>query len=271
MVMRTLFLLPACLLVACSTLASTAFAASPTDSLLKVDDTIRLEVFNEADLNVTTKILKSGEVVLQFIGPVKIAGLSVADANEKIRALYDKDYLVDPKLTLTVDAYSQSMISVNGAVAGGGQFPFPSTGKLDLASALAMAGGVTRDADPKGVTVTRASGGSSTYSTTGGSSVPLYAGDQITVKTSSYADKVAYVFGRVNKPGAVQFPPDGRLTLLDAVARAGNYTELGNPKAVKINRNGKVTEVNLKEMTEKGSEHYLLQPDDKITIPERIW
>lgn len=270
--MKTSFLFPACL-IACISLAATAPALPPSDALLKVNDSIRIEVFNEPDLNASTKILKSGEIVLQFIGTVKIAGLSVADANEKIRALYEKDYLVDPKLTLTVVAYSQDVISVNGAVSSGGQFPYPQNGKLDLASALAMAGGATRDADPKGVTVTRAGGGSTTYSINrnGGSSVQIQPGDQITVRRSSYADKVAYVFGQVRKPGPVQFPADGRLTLIDAIAMAGNYTELGNAKAVKINRNGKVSEVNLKEMTEKGNQHYLLLPEDKITVPDRLW
>ncbi|QJE94272.1 polysaccharide biosynthesis/export family protein [Luteolibacter luteus] len=264
--MRNLYQLAASLIA----LVTTGLAA-PSDATLKVNDTIRVEVFNETDLNAVTKILKSGEVVLQFIGPVKIAGLTVAEANEKIRGLYDKDYLVDPKLTLTVEAYSQDMISVTGAVTGGGQFPYPQNAKLDLASALAMAGGTTRYADPKGVTVTRVDGGSSTYPISGASTVQIQPGDQITVRRSNYADKVAYVFGQVRKPGPVAFPPDGRLTLLDAIAQAGNYTELGNAKAVKINRNGKVTEVNLREMTEKGSEHYMLQPEDKITVPDRIW
>lgn len=270
--MRSSFMFPVCLITNLSP-AVAASAAQPADSQLKPNDAIRVEVFNEPDLTASTKILKSGEVVLQFIGPVKIAGLSVAEANEKIRALYEKDYLVDPKLTLTVVSYSQDVISVNGAVGSGGQFPYPQNGKLDLASALAMAGGTTKDADTRGVTVTRASGGSSSFSiaNNGGSSVPIQPGDQITVKRSNYADKVAYVFGQVRRPGPVSFPPSGRLTLIEAVAMAGNYTELGNAKSVKINRNGKVSEVNLREMTEKGSEDFLLLPEDKITVPDRIW
>lgn len=266
--MKSLFLLPVCLLT-CWFLTTTKSLAGPTtDALLKVDDTVRLEVFNESELNVTSKILKSGEVVLQFIGPVKIAGLTIAEANEKIRALYDKDYIVDPKLALTVDTYAQDVISVTGSVASGGQFPYPQNGKLDLASAIAMAGGVARDADPRGVTVTR-NGKSVTYSKD--ASVQIQPGDRIVVTRSPFADKVAYVNGQVRKQGPVQFPPDGRLNLLDAIAQAGGYTELANAKAVIIARKGKVTEINLKEMAEKGSQHYLLQPDDRVTVPDRWW
>ena len=133
---------------------------------------------------------------------------------------------------------------------------------------------IAADADPSGVVVTRASGTTSTHSATGiqnGAAVSLRPGDRITVKRSAYASKVAYIFGQVGRPGPVAFPPDGRLDLMDAIAKAGNCTELGNSKSVKINRNGQVTAVNLKEMTEKGSQPYFLQPEDIVTVPTRIW
>ncbi|WP_035614047.1 polysaccharide biosynthesis/export family protein [Haloferula sp. BvORR071] len=266
--MRTLLLLPVYLL-ACWFLTTTKSIAGPSDVPLRANDVIRLEVFNEADLNATAKIMRSGDVVLQFVGPVKIAGLSIAEATEKIRALYDKDYLVDPKVTLTIEAYAQDVISVTGSVTGGGQFPFPPNGKLNLAAALAMAGGVTRDADPQGVTVTSAGGGSATYSKD--ATVPIQPGDQITVKRSAFADQVVQVNGQVRRPGAVPFPANGRLTLIDAISQAGNCTELANPKKVKINRQGEVTEINLKEMIEKGSKSYPLRPNDMIIVPDRIW
>jgi polysaccharide export outer membrane protein len=262
----------ACLVL--SILPATAQGPSDGDPHLKVNDTVRLEVYNEPDLSTSTKVLKSGEVVLPLVGTVKVAGLTVSKANEAIRDLYAKDYLVDPKLTLTIDEYSEEFISVIGAVVSPGQFPLPASGKLDLASALAMAGGVAPDANPSGILVTRSSGASTTHSAAsvqGGSAVALRAGDRVTVQRSAYANKVAYIFGQVGKPGPVPFPPSGKLDLIDAIAQAGNYTQLASPKSVKINRNGKITTIDLKEMTEKGNTRYFLLPEDIVTVPERIW
>ncbi len=253
---------------------SMAQGTSGADPVLKVNDTIQIAVYNEADLNNTAKILKSGEVVLPLIGPVKVAGLTVSKANEAIRELYAKDYLVDPKLTLTVDEYSEDFISVIGAVAGPGQFALPASGKLDLAAALAMAGGATADADPSGVTVTRIGGRTTSHSVAaiqGGTPVALLPGDRVFVKRSAYHGKVAYIFGEVRKAGPVAFPPSGKLDLMDAITQAGSYTELGNPKSIRINRNGQVTTINLKDMTEKGNQRYFLLPEDIVTVPARIW
>jgi polysaccharide export outer membrane protein len=249
-----------------------AAAQVSSDPVLKVNDTIRIEVYNEPELNTTAKILKSGEVVLQFIGPVKVAGLTVSKANETIHALYAKDYLVDPKLTVTVAAYSEDFISVIGAVASPGQFALPASGKLDLAAALAMAGGATADADPAGVTVTRIGGKTSTHplaSIQGGTPVALLPGDRVFVKRSAFHGKVAYIFGEVRRTGPVAFPASGKLDLIEAIAQAGSYTELGDAKKVRVNRNGQVTTINLKEMTEKGNQRYFLLPEDIVTVPAR--
>lgn len=255
-------------------LPASAQGTADADSVLKVNDTVRIEIYNEPDLSNAARILKSGEIVLHLIGPVKVAGLTVSKANTLIRDLYAKDYLVDPKLTLTVADYSEDFISVIGAVGNPGQFPIPVSGKLDLASALAMAGGATPDADPSGVTLTRSSGATSNHSVAGiqsGSPVALRPGDRITVKRSAYQGKVAYIFGEVRRTGPVPFPPSGRLDLIEAIAQAGSFTELGNPKSIRINRKGQVTTINLKEMTEKGNQRYFLLPEDIVTVPTRKW
>lgn len=251
--------------------------AAPVDSTytLRPNDTIRLSVYEEPDLSVQVRILKTGQASFPLIGSVEIGGLTVADSVQRIRDLYAKDYLVDPKLTLTVDEYATEFISVIGAVKNPGPVPMPVSGHLDLASALASAGGLTEDADTNNIQLVRASGTSSNYSMASiqGESgrVRLGAGDRIIVSQSAFVGRKLTVLGQVGRPGPIPFPLNGKLDLVNAVALAGGITELANPKKVTINRKGQVTVVNFKEISERGDRPYLLQPDDVVTIAERIF
>ena len=138
----------------------TARGAAKEDSsyILRPNDTISLSVYQELDLSVKVRILKTGEASFPLIGSVEVGGLSVAAAAAKIRDLYAKDYLVDPKLNLTVDEYATEFISVIGAVKIPGQIPMPVSGHLDLASAMATAGGLLENADANSIQLVRASG-----------------------------------------------------------------------------------------------------------------
>ena len=232
-----------------------------------------MEVFEEPDLSTQTRILKSGNVALPLIGTVKVAGLTVSEASDEIRNLYAQKYLVDPKVTLTVDEYAQDFISVIGAVNKPGQFTMPENGKFDLSAAMASAGGLSPTADRSGIKLTRASGASSTYSAESlpDSKIALQPGDRIVVSQSPYVGKSVTMVGQVRKAGPIAFPIDGRLDLVAAIAQAGGFTELANPKKVSINRKGSVMVVNVKEMTDKGNARYFLRPDDIVTVAERFF
>lgn len=258
-------------------LALAGLGAVPEDATytLRPNDTIRLAVYEEPDLSVQVRILKTGQASFPLIGSVEIGGLTVTDAAKKIRDLYAKDYLVDPKLTLTVDEYATEFISVIGAVKNPGQIPMPVSGNLDLASALASVGGLSEDANANNIQLVRASGTTSSFSMASiqGESgrVRLGPGDRIIVNQSAFVGRKISVLGQVGKPGPVPFPLNGRLDLVNAIALAGGVTELANPKKVTINRKGQVTLVNFKEISERGDRPFWLQPDDVITVAERIF
>ncbi len=243
--------------------------------VLRPNDTVRLAVYEEPDLSVQTRILKTGQASFPLIGSIDLGGLTVAAAEEKIRELYAADYLVDPKLNLTVDDYATDFISVIGAVNGAGQIPIPVSGHLDLASAMASAGGLAENADKNRIQLIRASGGvtSFTWDQIQGSAARtrLQAGDRIIVNESQFVSKTITLLGQVRSPGSMPFPVDGKLDLVTAIARAGGVTELANPKKVSINRRGRVFTVDFREMTRTGDRPLMLQPDDIITVAERIF
>ncbi|MEY3897736.1 MAG: hypothetical protein RLZZ214_3257, partial [Verrucomicrobiota bacterium] len=130
-----------------------AGVAETSSYVIKANDVIRLAVFNEPALSSQTRVLQTGEAMFPLIGPVKIAGLSMTDSIEKIRALYDADYVVEPKVTLTVDEYALQQVSILGAVKSPGQSPIPTSGKRDLSAAIATAGGLSESADPASISL----------------------------------------------------------------------------------------------------------------------
>jgi polysaccharide export outer membrane protein len=243
--------------------------------ILRPNDTISLSVYQELDLSVKVRILKTGEASFPLIGSVDICGMSVAAAAVKIRDLYAKDYLVDPKLNLTVDDYATEFISVIGEVKVPGQIPMPVSGRIDLASAMASAGGLSETADANTIQLVRASGSTSTFSMDSikgaAGRTQLAPGDRIIVNQSAFVGKTISVLGQVHKPGPVAFPLKGKLDLVNAIAFAGGLTELANPKKISINRKGTVTVVDFKVISQRGDQPYLLQPDDVVTVAERFF
>jgi polysaccharide biosynthesis/export protein len=248
---------------------------SDTTYVIRANDAIRLAVYEEPDLSVQVRVLKTGQASFPLIGSVEVAGLSVAAAAAKIRDLYARDYLVDPKLTLTVDDYATEFISVIGSVKQPGQIQIPASGNIDLGSAIATAGGLLETADPNAVQVVRAGGStrSFTLSAIQGAAgrTALAAGDRVIVNESRFVNKFVTILGPVAKPGAIPFPLDGRLDLVTAVAIAGGFTDLANTKKVSINRGGQVTLVNFREVARRGNRSFLLQPGDVITVAERLF
>lgn len=140
-------------------------AAIPTlmagegDYVLAPGDTLDLMVYREPDLSMRSKIARDGRVQLPLLGEVKVAGLSVRDAQEQIRKLYDADYLVDPQIYLNIASYTQRKITVIGQVTRPGSYELAGSESLGILEAVGMAGGFTRIADTKNVTVKRKTAG----------------------------------------------------------------------------------------------------------------
>jgi polysaccharide export outer membrane protein len=84
------------------------------------------------------------------------------------------------------------------------------------------------------------------------------------------------VLGAVNAPQAVEYPPEQRLTLLDAISRAGGFNRLADRRRVRLTRtlhDGRVenTVINADElMSGAVKDPLVLKKDDVIFVPERV-
>lgn len=143
-----------CLLGLAVARASDAKPAS-TDYVLQPSDLLRVLVFQEPDLQRDVRITQDGSVSLPLIGTIELQGKSVHQAEDIIRQLYDRDYLVNPQISITVLEYAQRTAQVLGAVNSPGAIAFPPEQKMGLLEAIARAGGFSRLAERRRVRLTR--------------------------------------------------------------------------------------------------------------------
>src|SRR5512145_158837 len=90
--------------------ASAAESAANTDYVLRPSDLVKVQIFQEPDLEREVRITQENTITLPLIGSVDVKDRTVRQTEEIIRALYDKDYLVNPQINLTVLEYSESTV-----------------------------------------------------------------------------------------------------------------------------------------------------------------
>lgn len=96
----------------------------------------------------------------------------------------------------------------------------------------------------------------------------------VIVTDASIRSKQVLILGEVIRPGA--YPIGEGITVLEAIAKAGSYTESAALKKVTITRqsrakNPKLIKVNLKKVIAKGdrSENITLEPGDIVYLPKK--
>ncbi|HEY1791847.1 MAG TPA: polysaccharide biosynthesis/export family protein [Opitutaceae bacterium] len=134
--------------------AGSSHALQP-DYVLQPYDLIGVVVFQEPDLARDVRISAESTINLPLIGTVDLTGKTVRSAQDLIRHLYDKDYLVNPQVNVTVKEYAKQEVNVLGSVNTPGTVAIPPDQRLNLLDAITRAGGFTRLADRKKVKLTR--------------------------------------------------------------------------------------------------------------------
>ena len=74
--------------------------------ILKPSDVIQVTVYQEPDLDKTVRIEADGSVTLPLISKIKVADLTISESQELITRLYNRDYLVDPQISVLVASFS---------------------------------------------------------------------------------------------------------------------------------------------------------------------
>ncbi len=153
-------LVSAAVLTAASLAQDSIDSGSKADYVLQPQDQIKVQVFQEEDINKQAdgiSISQESTITLPLIGTINLKGKSVRQAEEMIRALYDKDYIVNPQVSVIVQKYAERTVNVIGSVTQQGRIQFPQERDLTIVDAISLAGGQTRLADLRKVKLTRGS------------------------------------------------------------------------------------------------------------------
>jgi polysaccharide export outer membrane protein len=162
---------------------------------LSPNDQIAVEVFGEDDLRTNARLNGEGNLSLPLLGSVRLAGLTLTQAAAKLTEMYGKDYLVNPRVNVTLVGYAKRRFTVLGQVNRPGSYEMPegSPGGIDLLEAVALAGGYTRIAAPERISIRRSSSAgeqvlrvNAKRVAKGGEAFRVLPGDTITVGESIF-------------------------------------------------------------------------------------
>lgn len=96
---------------------------------------------------------------------------------------------------------------------------------------------------------------------------------QVSVLVKEYRSKKISVFGQVREPGTFSFTEG--MTVVEAVAQAGGFTDLARKNAVTVTRaqgqeKTRFT-VPVEDIGEGKADNFLLRPGDVVFVPRRLW
>ena len=111
--------------------------ADPKQYLLGTGDMIRIQVYDETDLYLETRVSDTGTISYPFLGELAAKGISLAKLEALITSRLKGDYLINPKVSIDMIEYRQ--FYVNGEIENAGGFPYQPG--LTVRKAISLAGG----------------------------------------------------------------------------------------------------------------------------------
>jgi polysaccharide export outer membrane protein len=247
-----------------------AKAANAQDYLLSLGDTIRVQVFQNPDLTVETRIAENGIVTYPLVGTIALGGLSVPAAEKKLAgALRTGGFLKQPQVNITLLQVRGSQFSVLGQVNRPGRFALD-TASLRVSDALALAGGATstgddtvilsgtRDGAPFRKTIDIPAlflGANSTED------IMVAPGDSLYVHRAP----VFYIYGEAQRNGPYRI--ERGMNVMQGLAAGGGTTSRGTESRLQLYRKDAKGAVQkfTPELTEP------LQPNDVIYVRESLF
>jgi polysaccharide export outer membrane protein len=173
------------------------------------NDLLDIKVFEQSELNQTVRVSEDGTITLPLLGKIQAAELTVYELEKKLAALLEEKWLKTAHVTVFVQEFQR--VAVIGAVRTPGMYEL--VGQVNLLGIISQAGGLTDLAmeeiyiqreDANGTTKRIAINlGDLMRSGNQELNIILQPKDQIIIPPDEIIS--VYIYGEVNRPGAVQF------------------------------------------------------------------
>ena len=123
---------------------------------LTTNDKLNIVVSGEKELGNVSRVNSKGTVNLTWVGEVRVAGLTVKEAQKAIEDAYrDGRFLRNPQVIINVEDYAPREVFINGEVKSPGKYQLPIEQVMTIDELVLKAGGFTDSAKGSSVRVTR--------------------------------------------------------------------------------------------------------------------
>jgi polysaccharide export outer membrane protein len=240
MSLRKLFFVFVFVLSSAWTLCAHAQEKQP-EYRLGAGDTVRVQVYQNPDLTLETRVTENGMITFPLIGNVKIGSLTVAAAERAIAdALRLGGYIKQPQVTVMPVQIRSTQVSVLGQVNRPGRYPLE-TLNITISELLAIAGGIASGgADVAIVTGTRDGKPFRKEIDIASMFLDNKMQDNLTVANGDviYVHRAPtfYIYGEVQRPGPQRV--ERNMTIREALALGGGPTERGSELNLSLYRRG---------------------------------
>ena len=261
-----------------------AEASAQDDYVIGPEDEISITVWDHPDLTRKIRVNLEGKISFPLIGEVPVGGLTTIEIEKKIGELLNKDYIINPQVSVVIESYKSSKVSIMGEVKMPG--PYALTRRMNVVEALSLAGGLLSEADHEIMIVRPKKSDQAGRALLPeevedseiiriqirdmlqregdmeekARNIEVRNGDTIFVPKA----RMFYVTGEVMKPG--QYAYQRGMSLLHAISTAGGFTEKARRSKVKVVRQSQGKKVELSLTLDKP-----IEPGDTVIVPESFW
>ena len=250
--------------------ALSASAQDKPDYPLGAGDSLHIQVYQNPDLTIDTRVSENGSITYPLIGTVPLGGLSTAAAEKRLGDLLQKGgFLQNPQVNIAVTQIRGNQISVLGQVARSGRFPLENV-NTRLSDMLANAGGISPSGDDTVVVIGQRNGKnfrkvvdvpSLFLEEQADKDLVLHGGDVVYVHRAP----TFYIYGEAQRPGSYRI--ERGMTFMQALAQGGGPTNRGNEKRLRLHRKG--ADGSIQQLEPQLTD--LVLPDDVIYVKESLF
>lgn len=207
--------------------------------VLGVGDSIRVTVFQNADLMTETRISQTGSITFPLVGEIALGGLTPSQAGSRIaEQLKRGNFIVNPQVSVTVVQVRSRQVYALGQLTRPGNYVLDDTGSR-LTDILTLAGGINATGADR-VTILSENGGKPVKREIDipaifrdgdpSSNIQLQNNDIIFVERAP----VFYIYGEIQRAGAYRLEPG--MIVMQAMSLGGGLTPRGTERGIGIHR-----------------------------------
>ena len=269
---------------AASTTSPTAAADFARGTIIAPRDKISIRTQNFQQWSLDAIVDVDGTFDFGAIGRVKAGGLTARELETELKKkLSDDGWVINPQVSVDLIPTASKKVMVSGAVRNPVEIPF--AGKMTVFQALVAAGGASETAGDRGFIIRGNPDGSMPSADQVSDAPKVYvdlnkvrAGDIAANYTLNDGDYLYVeqaqpftINGEIKTPG--QYPANEGLTVQQAIAIAGGFTDKASKHGVEILRpssDPKKPNKPIKVDSDQLLQTTKVQPGDTITVKARI-